>query len=241
MNLDDLDKILKYQDLDMQLHNIRMKLRKSEPNQCMDQAKNRYNNAKKTVQDADKDAVSMIEALDQANEQLEELYKKLDELNLIVENAESDDDLNGLADQLEALKGRAIALEKRILECRSESEKLVKEYQDANTLGLKSRKSFDSAKLRYTELTKKVEPEVTALKTQLKELEPQIDPETMKRYKSITSDNKYPAIVSVRKAEKNYYCNGCGTDLPQKVVHTLNESGFCVCETCRRIIYKRED
>ena len=89
-------------------------------------------------------------------------------------------------------------------------------------------------------MKKEKEQEINKYKFQLKELEPQIDPETMSKYKAIVADRKYPAITEVYVGEGNAYsCKGCGLQLSQKNVSVLNEEGSCVCETCRRLIYKK--
>ncbi len=236
--MNDLNTVLKYQEVDIKLKRAFDKLEKSEANEKMEQARSKFNNAKKTVQDCEKDAEAILTAFNQANGQLAEFNQKLAELQLIIENAESDDDLSGLVEQLETLKNKAVAFERKIAECRSESEKLVKDYQDANSIGLKMRNIYNAAKAEYAELAKAAEPEITSLKRQLKEIESHIDPETMSAYKAITADNLYPAFVQVRISDKTYFCVGCGMMLSQKNIGTLNDRGYCTCETCRRIIYK---
>lgn len=236
--MNNLDTMLKYQELDIKLKRVFDKLEKSEASEKMEQARNKFNNAKKTVQDCEKAAESTVAVFDQASAQLTELGQKLSELQLIIENAESEEDLGELVPQLEALKGKVSSFERKLNECKIESEKLVKEYQDANSIGLKMRNIYSAAKAEFTELSKAAEPEITELRRKLKEIEGTIDPETMKMYKALTSENKYPAFVEARKTDKTYSCNGCGMMLSQKNLSTLNENGYCTCETCRRIIYK---
>lgn len=233
-----LETLLKYQEQDIKLRRALDTLEKSDSNKKMEQARTEFNNAKKTVQDSEKDAESVISNYEQSATYFKELMGKLGELELIIENAESEEDLNGIADQLESLKGKIASVEKRLSEYKAASEKLVKSYQDANSIGLKMRDYYNAAKVEYGKLVKDSEPEINALKKQLRELEAQIDPETMQKYKAITADNKYPAFVEVHISDGVYSCRGCGLQLSQKNTSTLNEKGLCTCETCRRIIYK---
>lgn len=236
--MNNLDTMLAYQEIDIKLKRAFDALEKSEASDKMEQARNKFNSAKKTVLECEKSAEAIIKTFEQASSQLVELIQKLAELQLIVDNAESDDDLSGLVPQLEALKSKVSSFERKIVECKSESERLVKEYQDANSIGLKMRNIYNAAKGEFAELSKAAEPEITKLKGQLKEMEGKIDPETMKIYKTLTSDNLYPAFMPVRITDKTYSCSGCGMMLSQKNISTLNENGFCHCETCRRVIYK---
>lgn len=233
-----LETLLKYQELDIKLRRALDTLEKSDANKKMEQARSEFNNAKKTVQDSEKEAENIITGYEQTAQQFSELTGKLDELGLIIENAESDEDLSGLTEQLEALKSKVAAYEKKLSDYKTNSEKLVKSYQDANAIGLKMRNYYNTAKADYSELVKASEPEVNAIKKQLKELEAQIDADTLKKYKAITAENKYPAFVEVHISDGTYSCRGCGLQLSQKNTSTLNENGQCICETCRRIIYK---
>lgn len=233
-----LEILLKYQELDIKLRRALDSLERSEANKKMEQARNEFNGAKKTVQDSEKDAEAVLLNYEQTANQYAELTNKVSELQLILENAESDDDLGDMAEQLESLKAKAVALEKKLNDFKSSSEKLVKSYQDANAVGLKMKDYYNAAKAEYSELIKAAEPEINAIKKKLKEMEAQIDKEMLKKYKAITAENKYPAFVEVHISDGTYSCRGCGLQLSQKNTSTLNENGMCTCETCRRMIYK---
>lgn len=234
-----LEMILSYQELDIKLRRILDSLERSDAFKKMEQSKTEFNNAKKTVLDSEKEAEAIVQSYEKCAQQLKEITDKMNELELIIENAESDEDLSGYAEQLDSLKSKALAFDKKLSELKNSSEKIVKSYQDSNSIGLKMRGVYNAAKAEYSELIKASEPEVNALKKQLKEIETQIDSELMNKYKAITAENKYPAFVEVRVADGGYSCNGCGLHLSQKNTSTLNENGICICETCRRIIYKR--
>lgn len=223
--------LLKYQEYDIKLKRMLDALEKSDSNKRMEQARNEYNNAKKTVLDSEKDAENIVSYYEQITPQIKELCNKLDE----IEN----DDSSVAIEQLEVLRGKLVSLEKKIADCKSSSEKILKTYQDATAIGHKMLAYYNNAKASYNEQVKASEPEITSTKKQMRALEPQIDAETMKKYKEITRENKYPAFVEVRVNDGTYSCGACGLQLSQKNTSTLNENGICTCETCRRIIYKR--
>ncbi len=228
--------MLKYQEYDIKLKRILDSLEKSDANKRMEQVRVEFNNAKKTVQDSEKEAESVVSYYEQTAPQLKEIESKLNEL---INNAESVEDIAAFIAQLESLRSKLTALEKKVAECRLASERIVRSYQEANAIGHKMLGYFNTAKASYSELVKASEPDIAMLKKQLKALEPQIDEETMKKYKSIVKENKYPAFVEVRLSDGTYSCGACGLQLSQKNTSTLNENGVCTCETCRRIIYKR--
>ncbi|MBR2967721.1 MAG: hypothetical protein IKC35_02950 [Clostridia bacterium] len=230
--------LLKYQEIDIKLKRLLDSLEKSDANKKMEQARAEFNIAKKTVLDSEKEAEGVISVYETLSSQITELNEKNKELELIVENVDADE-LVGFADQIETVKDNVVALEKRLSEIKAMAEKLIKTFQDANTMGLKMKDYFNSAKADYSELVKNAEPEISAYKKKLKELEPEINEELFAKYKAITSDNKYPAFVEVYDGDGVYSCTGCGLQLSQKNTSELNEKGICTCETCRRTIFKR--
>ncbi len=229
--------LLKYQEYDIKLKRLLDTIERSDASKRMEQARTEFNIAKKTVQEDEKEAEKVVAYYEKSAPQLQELEKNLDS---IIKSSEGNDNIAALIEQLEILKGKVIALEKKIIECKTSSEKILKSYQEANAIGHKMLSYFNSAKTIYNELIKASEPEISALKKKLKALEPLIEIETLKKYKEITKENKYPAFVEVRFIDGTYSCGACGLQLSQKNTSTLNENGVCTCETCRRVIFKRQ-
>ena len=236
----DLDKVLEYQNIDIKLRRTLDALEKCDDAKRMEVAKTEFNGAKETVDKVEKKAEEIVKEYKGAKQNLEELDKKLSDMELIIANAESEEDLGNVLAELQELKFKAIACEKAFSEYKTDSEELIKNYQSANSTGFRMREAYQKAKEGYLKLKKEKEQEINKYKFQLKELEPQIDPETMSKYKAIVADRKYPAITDVYVGEGNAYsCKGCGLQLSQKNISVLNEEGSCVCETCRRLIYKK--
>lgn len=233
-----LEVLLKYQELDIKLKRTFDALEKSDASKRMEQARNEFNNAKKTASDCAREAENVIADYKLCSAQLTTINEKIKECELTLENVEFNE-LGEFAQQLEELKDRVITLDKKLHDLKLLSEKLVKGYQDAGTIGNKMKNYFNSAKAAYTELKKNSEPTINSLKEQLRTLEPQIDEEILKNYKAITAENKYPAYVEVYLSDGTYSCTGCGLQLSQKNTSELNEKGICTCETCRRKIFKR--
>ncbi len=235
-----LETLLKYQEIDIKLRRKLDSLERSDAKKKMDVARTEFNNAKKSVGDSEAAAGKTIKDIEEVSLKIKEYSQKLGELVLIVENAESDDDLTGFVEELEALKSKVVALEKKLADLKATGEGLVKDYRNANTIGHKMLDQYNSAKAEYNTLLKESEPEINLLKKQLKDLESQIDADTMRKYKSITAENKYPAFVEVHIGDGGICsCRGCGLQLSQKNTSILNENGICTCETCRRVIFKR--
>ncbi|MBE5730523.1 MAG: hypothetical protein E7350_01050 [Clostridiales bacterium] len=234
-----LEMMLEYQKLDIQLKRLLDTLEKSDASKKMEQARSEFNSAKKTVLDSEKEAEGVVTAYEQSTPQYGEISDTLHELELMLENVDISE-LDGFDGRLEALKDKVVALEKKLFEYRASSERLVKSYQDANAIGHKMKEVFNSAKDEYNALVEESKPEVNAIKKQLREMEPQLDAELLTKYKAVTAENKYPVFVEAYLGEGNIYsCTGCGLQLSQKNTSTLNENGMCTCETCRRVIYKR--
>lgn len=236
----DLNKILEYQKVDIELRKIYDKFEKSEDGKKMENAKNEFNAAKSKVIQCEQQAQALLETQEEFTTQRNALLKELENLILIVENNEDEENIESNIEQLEEMRKKLSDFEKKVNEVKARIENVISEYKDANETGRKQRQLFMSAKDKYDTLKAQYGDAISELTKKLESMAKAIEPQTLEMYKSITAEGKYPAFVEAYHDDDDMYsCRGCGIALSQKRKSELLEDGACRCETCRRIIYKQ--
>ncbi len=235
MNFDD---ILKYQSTDLKLRRVYDEIEKSDLNKRLEAAKARFNAAKHNVEECGRTAEALLGNIAAAEKSYEDAAAKLAAYAAEADNA-PEENLNELISRLESLRGRLGELEKRLGDIKARADKALKAYIESNKQGKEMREQYNSTKVKLDQLKQSKEPEITALKKELGELKKQIDPKLMEQYNALIGEGKVFAFVEAVRVDKDYSCRGCGVILSQTQKSELEEKGWCRCETCRRIIYKK--
>ncbi|MCL2675527.1 MAG: hypothetical protein FWE84_02925 [Firmicutes bacterium] len=235
-----LDKLLEYQDIDIKLRRQLDVVERSEDAKKIEQAKNEFAACRKTVEESEKASAALLEFFASGKKYFEEAQKRMESIESAASSEDSEEDINAIIADLDKLKKRLGEMEGKISDKKNRAEGVVKTYAAASERGRKIRDFHARAKERQDVLRGKIEPEINRLKARLKELEPEIEPEIMKQYKSLTHERIYPAFVEVYRDDKTFSCRGCGLALSQTNSSALSGKGYCVCESCRRIIYKKQ-
>ncbi|MCL2556706.1 MAG: hypothetical protein FWE03_06820 [Firmicutes bacterium] len=240
-----LDKLLEYQKLDIGLRRITLELEKSDDAKKIEVAKQEFAIAKKAIEDSEKNALSLVEFFGELEKNYQEVGKKIDKLIDQIEKQEKElekkpdktSEFEKSINELAALKSEAASIENKIADQKSKGDETIQKYKAASDRAKKVRDFHAKAKERLDILQKTKDPEIKAIKTSLKKLEPQIDEIFMTQYKTITSEGKYPAFVEAHLDGKNFSCKGCGMSLSQTGSSALISQSYTSCESCRRIVY----
>lgn len=233
-----LEKLLEYQDIDIQLRRQLDVVEKSDDAKRIEQAKNEFASIRKIFQETERMAKQHIDYFESAKKFMAEINQKVNQIEKALESG-NQEEAQKLIDELTKIKNNLSELEEKIAERKKRAEGVIKKFESANEYGRKVKSVYSAASERQNTLMSKIEPQVERLKAKLKELEPDIDPEIMKRYKSLTAEHKYPAFVEAYLDDKVFSCRGCGIALSKTNSSVLTEKGYTVCESCRRIIYKK--
>lgn len=239
-----LQPLLKYQEIDEQLREIYKAVESHEDSISLKKVTVSFNKAKQVAQDSMALAGKLVKFCEKATQDYEDAYKKIMTLSDKLESLpqESDKERKEIVAELNALKDSLIALEKKVIECRTTSESVIRNYQKANQTGKKvsAEKAELSAKVKEVEVTYKSQIEEKI--KQRDEIGKDVDPKLLTRYKKIISDKKNRAVVEVKVLDggKSYGCSGCGMTLDPKSKNSIDDEtkGVCICENCRRIVYK---
>jgi len=245
------EKILEYQKIDIELKRVLAEIEKTDDFKRIEQAKQKFAQEKKAVEESEKSAATLVEAFDDTKGQMDELekkYKKMQPLIAKIEklSAKGDDDfsqndldeLEKAIDQLKSLKYEAVEIEKNILDKKNSAGEIITSYKIANENGKKIKEFHQKAKARYDEFLKQKQPAIDGLNNKLKELSTQIDKALLAQYKAIVSEGKHNAFVGFVVDGKDFSCRGCGIGLSQTAIAELTSKNHCVCESCRRVVCK---
>ncbi len=238
--IQNLDKILEYQKIDIELRKVLDEIERSDDSKKLEQARAEFNNAKVSVTESEKAAESVVSFFHTAMATYEEYEHQIVAIGEELGKSDDIERQRELAAQLESMRDKLIELERKIVERVERTDKVIMSYLEGNERGKKMRAVYANIKDRLEKFRQEREPKMKELHAKLDALRGDIPPEWMKTYKAITADRKYPAFVAAIPGEKKEYRCFCGFTLSQKTKSELLEKGFCRCETCQRLIYRKQ-
>lgn len=234
-----IEALLTYQKADLAFKKMNDELKKNENYRKMRASKKLFEAAKTAVEDSEKQAASVVSSYEQALAFIDEYA---DEIDALCEELEKDDlqeeRENELVARLEKLQAEVGEWVRRAEDLKALAEQAVKDRRDAQTAGAKSRDDFNAAKKLYDEFKASKEAELEELRKKRDELKPAVEAELLEKYEKLTGEGVYPAFVAALSSDKVFTCGVCGMAVSSSAKTDLEKDGICVCESCRRIIYK---
>jgi predicted nucleic acid-binding Zn-ribbon protein len=231
----DYENLLAYQKADTSLRRLNQSLASGEKKRKLDTIRAAYGEERKRADAAEAKAAQIMSAYAETEKKVNELIARV---NALVKE-ESEESLA----KLSALKEELAKYSSTLASLKSQSAKALGEYKSAQDNGKKYRVDYDKASIEYNEEKAKVEPQVKELEKQAADLRAKVDPELLQRYDSLIAlhiINPFVAAHKSDKSDKTYKCGGCFMELSQSLADTLEESGFCQCDSCKRIIFKKQ-
>ena len=220
------EQILAYQNLDSKIIKLKRELEK-------DPAKQNINNAMAIAKDfqnklveLDSFASKTLADFEKNKKRYAEVYKDFDKLNKQDVSNFSSDQLNSLSNELGSLERSISALADSI-------SNILKNFEYCKQNIMSSKQKFMENKQRLSQLEEKIAPQVNAIKKQMQDMEKDIDPKILAKYKSIRQDKIFPVFVPLN----NNSCGGCSMSLASASTSKLKDIGYLECEQCRRYIY----
>lgn len=232
----DLNTILEYQKVDMELYALENKLRQSNSKKSLDNAKDSGNRAMEDMRIASKKAEDIMFKLNRYNKDIEAL---LNEVNDIADTAKEFKELkeldhvekkiNQIFKQIEESERSANALIKDLLTIDKTKDDQIKQVKIAQMEFAKHKEKYESERMN---LAKDAKPFMEKLKA----MEVKIDPKLIEQYKTIRK-NKMPVLIAANLEHRS--C-GCGIELDSNVISTLEKEGLAKCPNCSRIMYVKK-
>lgn len=144
----------------------------------------------------------------------------------------SQKDLESIINATNGILNNLNILEKKLF---SEAEKLnitLNEFEKAKKQYGTARSKYNEHKKNYDEILKTKEPEISKIKKELIELEKNIEPKLLSKYKQLRADKLFPVFVKL--TDKS--CGGCRMELSAAEIEKVKTNGYLECDNCRRII-----
>lgn len=232
-----LEKILAYQEQDLALRRLELKIEKSKDYAIAEKAKEKFINLGNIAKHTEKAASVLYDNYTKLENYINNVTSKLDELEKVLEVDLSDKNLEKVDGQIKKLQSNFNTLEKELNKLSKNIDETIKRNEEARKEGANMRQVFNEAKKKFDALKKELAPKIEEFKTKLTELAKGIDKEVFSKYQSLRKDKVLPAFV---KAVDNDRCGGCMMQQSLTAVNKLKEKGTIECESCRRIIYWEE-
>ena len=236
----DFSKLLEYQKVDLEFKKLNDEIVKNKDYKTMKAKKDEFNAAKQAVGESEALADSVMNAYNGALEYLKANAAKIEAIVAKLIGGELDEEAEKTAvEELETLKNALGEWEKKAAALKSNADKAIADYTEAQKTGKTAREVYAKAKAQYEAFKQGKEKEYEALKSRLGELQKNVEPKVFEVYKQITAEGKYPAFVPVMGDDASPACGACGMGLSGTAKNDLKNQGYCRCETCRRIIFKQ--
>lgn len=230
----DINKILEYQSKDGELNKIEKQLAKSE-------CKKVYQEMIKLVKQAQDKSASLEQQAGNIAKEIERLKKSFDDNSnnvLKISNKDfsklSEVELEKITEMVNAINNNLNILEKKML---AEAEKLniaLTEFEKTKKVYGNAKAKYIDNKKKYEELLKQKTPEMEKIKQELKNMEKNIDPKVMAKYKQHRQD-VFPIFTPL----SNKSCSYCMLELSAVEVDKIKSQGYIECDNCHRIIYNK--
>lgn len=227
--------ILDYQKLDTQLRQIEKQLGESPERIKSRQLSNFLRDSTDELKKMDARANELNFLVSNLTASFNEKSELLEEYENEVEKLIDRNELSYLGKKVAELAKALAATEREINAILSEIDDMTKKYETHRERVPAAKKQYVEYKTAFDEQVAARSDEVMAIRKQMSEVEAQLDPEVITRFKQLKAQNIYPPFVPLSGAAR---CGGCQMEMSGASVGRIDMRGFVECENCHRIIYK---
>ncbi len=227
-------KLCKYQETDAKLREIEVELSNSEERKKYMTARKFLEGYNDNVNKIDSRAKELIAVLKNLNKVYSELSENAKEFEPVLESCEDENEIAFLQKKADELLAKLSKLESEIGTLTEEMNSLLGTYSQLNSKGRVARAQYDEFSVKYKELKEAKKAEMTKIEKELKELEKDIDPTLMAKYKAKRADKMFPILFKLN----GNMCGKCMMEVSMSEVVKLNGGAVIECDNCRSLIYK---
>ncbi|MBR7100481.1 MAG: hypothetical protein IKC91_04945 [Clostridia bacterium] len=234
--MSNLQTIVGYQATDKKLLLIEKELAATDEKKKYAQARKFLKSAQTALEGYENKAISLTGELSRMETHYNNIVEQLKDFSEIdyAELEENEGELAYLKKNALALAETLKALKKDLTAVKEKIETVEKEYKALKKQTIVMQKQYREYKEKYTAVAEGKEAEMQVIRQQLEELEKQIPPAVLERYKNKRKEGVWPVLCQL----KGDRCGVCSMDLPRAAISELSEKGFIECENCHRLIYK---
>lgn len=228
-----MDKILQYQKLDIELHKLIRATENCEEKAVMNKMIAYVKDAQNKSMAIESGAKKVVDDYKDLRAQYDENYKKVQTLtsNSDYKNI----DYKSVYNQINALSSELFMIERNLNIVINKAKELLKSFEVTKNNVLKARSKHKESKDKYEALLSTYQPKIETTKKEMKQLEKEVEPALLEKYRAIKNDKVFPVFVSL----DGKLCGGCRMEIASGTLNKLANSKFITCEHCGRVIYKK--
>ncbi|MBC8530925.1 zinc ribbon domain-containing protein [Gehongia tenuis] len=235
--MQNLDMLLEYQNLDLQLDQLEKKLRQDPTRLKLLKVRNFFNEKQKQLQNMDQSAEQQQKLFLTLQKEIKLATEQL--LDLKEEQQDEELDLHGLQDlrkRTESLLDVLVKREKELKSIVDAWSTVESRLRRMNAQIVAAKRDYAELKKEYDDIFKNYQKQMAPYQAKKKDMEGDLDPELLKRYKRIRSARPNPVAPIV-----NNQCSGCNMELPSAMLMMMREAPRPMeCENCGRILFLKE-
>ena len=228
-----MEKILRYQELDGKLMKLDKQINQSPEKETMSKMIKYVKEAQSKSYNLENSAKGIIMEIDRAKKVYENTLTSAEKLSKMTLNALKEDELNKLIENINVVASELFNLEKKLNFLTQKAKEVLKDFEVTKQNVMKARAKHKESKEKFEQLNASIEPQKNEIIKEMQQLEKEISPDMLTRYKNIKHDNTFPVYVPLR----GKLCGGCMMELASGKIDKLKQEKYIRCEQCGRIIY----
>ena len=233
----ELNDLLNYQKVDMRIKKIIATLEKSDEKKQVESLKVVFSEAKKKMIASEAHADKIVASYNEAVNKLNDLEKKA---MALIKKANDGENSTEILAELEAVKKALGEVGAKVNMLKEESNKALALFVTSQKEGKKSKEEYNVVSAKYEEMKAKADEELTPLKAEIGALREKVDKKLLEQYDILVAQNIPHPFVEVMGDDKNSMCGGCFMALSQSLIDNISKLGYCHCDSCKRILYKKK-
>lgn len=227
------EQILAYQNLDAKVLKLKREYEKDPAKQNLTNAMAIAKDFQNKLVKLDSVASKTLADYEKNKKRYAQIFDTLETLNKQDTSKLGAEELSAQIDKLNSLSTELGSLERAISSLADSMSNILKNFDYYKQNIILSKQKYMENKQKLSQLEEKIMPQVTAIKKQMVEMEKDIDPKILAKYKSLRQDKIFPVFVPLN----NNSCGGCSMSLAAASTSKLKDKGYLECEQCRRYIY----
>lgn len=231
-----IESLLNYQAVDADLKKIETFLAGSEARKKAVSAKKYLESVDENVSKLDVKAAELAHIYENLKNESKVLTDQRDEFIGALEHAEDENALNYLLKKVDELCVKVKNLSAEAGRVAEAMQSVYKEYAGIRGNIKSAQAQYAENGKIYNELKASKQDERVKIETKLAEIEKDVDPALMARYKAKRANKIFPIVYEVR----NNVCGACNMELPTSVLARLKSGEVIECDQCGRLLFLKK-
>lgn len=231
--MSDINAMLQYQELDMQIFKAETEIDRSEQRKAAFLAQNAVKQTKENAAAVEKQAEDLIKFFERTLAFYNENARKIEELQKKFETDLSDEEYETYKGMLKKLTDSFTRLEQTLSGYDKSIKDVLARFAEVKAGAKKSMADYYESRKAYDALKQEKQPQIDELKKKMASLEKKLDKDLLNKYNALRRDRTLPPVVALMDKS----CGGCRMELSMATISALKQSGAIDCEFCHRLIY----